>query len=78
MIPGSGLWISPSAEISRAQNGGSAGVGHGATGLASHGWTDEQAHLFAQRCRTVGFTDIAIDSHRSGRRTVLSVLARAA
>ena len=50
----------------------------GATGLASHGWTDEQADLFAERCRSVGFTDVAVDRHRSGRRQVLSVLAHAA
>jgi hypothetical protein len=48
----------------------------GATGLASHGWTNEQAHLFGQRCRAVGFTDISIDCHQPGRRGgVLSVLA---
>jgi ubiquinone/menaquinone biosynthesis C-methylase UbiE len=46
-----------------------------ATGLASHGWTDEQAHLFAQRCRTAGFTNISIDRHQPGRRRVLSVRA---
>ena len=49
----------------------------GATGFASHGWTDEQAHLFARRCRTVGFTDTSIDHHRLGRRRVVSVLAHA-
>ena len=47
----------------------------GATGLASHGWTNEQAHLFGQRCRTAGFTSISIGHHRPGRRRVLSVLA---
>jgi ubiquinone/menaquinone biosynthesis C-methylase UbiE len=49
----------------------------GATGHASHGWTEEQAHLFAQRCRATGFTDISIDHHQPGRRSVLSVLAYA-
>jgi ubiquinone/menaquinone biosynthesis C-methylase UbiE len=49
----------------------------GATGHASQGWTNEQAHLFAQRCRTAGFTDITIDRHRPGRRRLLSVLAHA-
>lgn len=49
----------------------------GATGLASHGWTDEQAHLCAECCRTAGFTDISIDRHRPGRQRVLSVLAHA-
>ena len=47
----------------------------GATGHASHGWTDQQAHLFVQRCRTAGFTNISIDRHQPGRRPVLSVLA---
>lgn len=47
----------------------------GATGLASHGWTAEQAHLFGQRCRTAGFSDISIDRHQPGRRRVISVLA---
>jgi ubiquinone/menaquinone biosynthesis C-methylase UbiE len=47
----------------------------GATGLASHGWTAEQAHLFGQRCRTAGLSDISIDRHRLGRRRVISVLA---
>jgi hypothetical protein len=28
----------------------------GATGLASHGWTVEQASAFADRCRAHGFT----------------------
>src|SRR6266545_1103307 len=50
-------------------------VDPGATGLASHGWTDEQAHLFAQRCRTAAFTDVTIDHHQPGRRRLLSVLA---
>jgi ubiquinone/menaquinone biosynthesis C-methylase UbiE len=48
----------------------------GATGHASHGWTDEQAQEFAERCRAAGFTDISVDRHRPGhRRPVLSVLA---
>ncbi len=49
----------------------------GATGHVSHGWTDEQAHLFAQRCRTAGFTNISIDRHQPGRRRLLFVLAHA-
>jgi ubiquinone/menaquinone biosynthesis C-methylase UbiE len=47
----------------------------GATGLASHGWTDEQAHLFGQRCLTAGFSDISTDRHQPGRRRLISVLA---
>jgi SAM-dependent methyltransferase len=42
----------------------------GATGLASHGWTDDQADRFADRCRTAGFTDVTVT-----RRPLLAVLA---
>jgi ubiquinone/menaquinone biosynthesis C-methylase UbiE len=45
----------------------------GAKGLASHGWTDDQAAAFADRCRVAGFTDVRVASHRAGRRTVLGV-----
>jgi ubiquinone/menaquinone biosynthesis C-methylase UbiE len=48
----------------------------GATGLRSHGWTDEQAEAFAARCRAAGFEDVRVERHSSPRRTVLSVLAR--
>jgi hypothetical protein len=47
----------------------------GATGHASHGWTEEQAHAFAQRCRDAGF-ETEIGHHRVGRSDRLSVLAR--
>jgi ubiquinone/menaquinone biosynthesis C-methylase UbiE len=50
----------------------------GATGLASHGWTEEQAHEFARRCRTAGFVEISVDRHQHGRRRVLSVTAATA
>jgi len=49
----------------------------GASGHASHGWTEEQAHLFAERCRAAGFSSAEVDHHRHGRRRLLSVLARA-
>src|SRR5215475_1978521 len=45
----------------------------GATGLASHGWTAEQATAFADRCREHGFTDTKADHHDGGRRTRVSV-----
>ncbi len=51
----------------------------GATGLASHGWTDEQAERFADACRQAGFVDVEVARqpgsrrHQDGR---LSVLAR--
>jgi ubiquinone/menaquinone biosynthesis C-methylase UbiE len=49
----------------------------GATGLASHGWTPEQASAFADRCRSHGFIDIKEDRHGGGRRTRVSVRATA-
>src|SRR5215472_15697434 len=41
----------------------------GAKGLASHGWTAEQATAFADRCRAHGFTDARVSQHGGGRRT---------
>ena len=40
----------------------------GATGLASHGWTDAQAEAFAERCRAAGFVDPRVARHTAGRR----------
>ena len=48
----------------------------GAKGLASHGWTDDQADTFAELCRTSGFADVHVERHTAGRRTVLAVVAR--
>jgi ubiquinone/menaquinone biosynthesis C-methylase UbiE len=47
----------------------------GASGLASHGWTDEQAQLFAQTCQAAGFSGVEVGRHRHGRRRVLTVHA---
>lgn len=47
----------------------------GATGHASHGWTEEQAELFAERCRAAGFPGVQVARHPRSRRPVLSVLA---
>lgn len=47
----------------------------GATGLASHGWTQQQAESFAAQCRTAGFADVAIGQHGHGRRAVWTVRA---
>jgi len=47
----------------------------GARGHASHGWTDDQARTFAERCRAAGFADAEIGHHQTGRRRVVSVLA---
>jgi ubiquinone/menaquinone biosynthesis C-methylase UbiE len=49
----------------------------GATGLASHGWTPDQASAFADRCRAHGFTDAKVNRHGGGRRTKVSVTATA-
>jgi ubiquinone/menaquinone biosynthesis C-methylase UbiE len=49
----------------------------GAKGLASHGWTPEQATAFADRCLAHGFTDAGVNQHGSGRRTRVSVTATA-
>jgi ubiquinone/menaquinone biosynthesis C-methylase UbiE len=47
----------------------------GATGLASHGWTQQQAESFASQCRATGFGDVAVDRHGDGRRAVWAVSA---
>jgi ubiquinone/menaquinone biosynthesis C-methylase UbiE len=47
----------------------------GATGLASHGWTDQQAESFATQCRTAGFADVTVGQHGQGRRAVWTVSA---
>lgn len=46
----------------------------GATGLASHGWTPEQAHVFADHLLSHGFSDVTINEHAT-HPTMLSVLA---
>ena len=48
-----------------------------ATGLASHGWTAEQASAFADRCLALGFTGITTSQQRGGRKTTVSVTATA-
>jgi len=49
----------------------------GAKGLASHGWTPEQAGAFADRCLEHGFTNARVNRHGDGRRTKVSVKAAA-
>jgi ubiquinone/menaquinone biosynthesis C-methylase UbiE len=48
----------------------------GATGHASHGWTDEQAAGFAERCRRAGFGSVQVDRH-TARRPLWTVQALA-
>jgi ubiquinone/menaquinone biosynthesis C-methylase UbiE len=50
-------------------------VAPGAHDLDSHGWTDEQAAAFADRCRAAGFVDLGI-GHHDTHRPVLAVVAR--
>ncbi len=47
-----------------------------ASGHASHGWSEEQAELFAERCLGAGFAKAEVGRDSSGRREVLTVLAR--
>jgi ubiquinone/menaquinone biosynthesis C-methylase UbiE len=47
----------------------------GATGLASHGWTDQQADSFAAQCRAISFKDVSVERHTAGRRTACVVRA---
>jgi SAM-dependent methyltransferase len=49
----------------------------GARGLASHGWTDDQAEAFAERCAARGFADVRVERHTGGRGPVLAVVAAA-
>jgi ubiquinone/menaquinone biosynthesis C-methylase UbiE len=44
-----------------------------ARGLASHGWTDEQALAFVDHCRGQGFINARVERHDRRRRTVVSV-----
>jgi SAM-dependent methyltransferase len=48
----------------------------GARGLGSHGWTDAQAHAFADICRSHGFSDVAVQTASPSRDTLLVVTAR--
>lgn len=47
----------------------------GATGLASHGWTHEQAESFATLCRAAGFDAVSVAAHGAGKRAAWVVSA---
>ncbi|MGH3935529.1 MAG: class I SAM-dependent methyltransferase [Pseudonocardiaceae bacterium] len=47
----------------------------GATGLASHGWTEHQAESFGAQCRAAGFEDVHVDRYTPGWRAVWAVRA---
>jgi SAM-dependent methyltransferase len=49
----------------------------GATGLASHGWTDQQVQSFGAQCRAAGFDTVHTDRRTAGRRAVWVVIAEA-
>jgi len=51
-------------------------VREGATGLASHGWTDAQAVSFAAHLTRAGFADIAIERCHAGRPMVVVTAVR--
>jgi ubiquinone/menaquinone biosynthesis C-methylase UbiE len=44
-----------------------------ATGIASHGWTEQQAESFAAQCRTAGFDDLRVEGRSAGRRKAWAV-----
>lgn len=48
----------------------------GATGLAGHGWTREQAEAFATLCRDAGFDDVSVTGGGSGKGTVWVVCGK--
>lgn len=47
----------------------------GATGLASHGWTEQQAESFAAQCRAMGFEGVRVEEQRHGRKAAWTVQA---
>lgn len=49
----------------------------GASGHASHGWSDDQADAFADRCRAHGFADLRLERSPAGRRSTISVVGSA-
>jgi ubiquinone/menaquinone biosynthesis C-methylase UbiE len=48
-----------------------------ARGLGGHGWTDERAAAFADRCVDRGFVRVQVERHENGRRKTVSVTATA-
>jgi ubiquinone/menaquinone biosynthesis C-methylase UbiE len=47
----------------------------GATGIASHGWTEDQAERFAAMCRDQGFVNVRVERGKADRRPRLAVIA---
>jgi ubiquinone/menaquinone biosynthesis C-methylase UbiE len=48
----------------------------GARGLGSHGWTDAQAHAFAEMCSSHGFSGVKVQTASPSRDALLVVTAR--
>lgn len=46
-----------------------------ATGLASHGWTRQQAEAFGDLCHDAGFDDVSVTEHGSGKHAAWVVSA---
>jgi ubiquinone/menaquinone biosynthesis C-methylase UbiE len=49
----------------------------GATGLASHGWTEQQVESFQAQCRATGFDALSIGERAAGRGTAWVVRGEA-
>lgn len=50
-------------------------VSPGSTGLASHGWIEQQAEAFAELCRNAGFDTVCVGTRGTGRKAVWTVSA---
>src|SRR5438876_1152745 len=50
----------------------------GARGHASHGWTTDQAELFAERCQSAGLASVEVTNHETERGILLAVAAHTA
>ncbi|MEX3654709.1 SAM-dependent methyltransferase [Mycolicibacterium fortuitum] len=48
----------------------------GATGLASHGWTRQQAEAFGALCRNTGFDDVSVAERGNRRKAVWVVCGK--
>jgi ubiquinone/menaquinone biosynthesis C-methylase UbiE len=46
-----------------------------ASGASGHGWTEDQATLFAKRCCAFGFS-VEVGHHQAGHKPVVTVVAR--
>lgn len=47
----------------------------GATGLGSHGWTNQQADTFAELCESAGLGRVEVSRHAGRRGSLVAVLA---